>query len=67
MELSTRNQLRGTAKSIKSGTIMVEVVVDIGGHGVVAANTRASVERPATREGESTIVVIKATEVMLAR
>jgi molybdopterin-binding protein len=31
VELSTRNQLQGTVKSVKLGTIMAEVVVDIGG------------------------------------
>jgi hypothetical protein len=39
VKLSTRNQLRGTVKSVKLGTIMAEVVVDIGGQEVVAAIT----------------------------
>ena len=41
MELSTRNQLQGTVRSVKTGTIMAEVVVD-DGQEVVAAITRAA-------------------------
>jgi molybdopterin-binding protein len=67
MELSARNQLEGKVKSLSIGTIMAEVTVDIGGHDIVAAITRSSVERLALSEGDEVTVVIKATEVMLAR
>jgi molybdopterin-binding protein len=67
MQLSARNQLKGTVKSIKLGTIMSEVVVDIGGQEVVAAITRGSVESLGVKEGDAIVVVIKATEVMIAR
>jgi molybdopterin-binding protein len=67
MELSARNQLEGKVKSLSIGTIMAEVTVDIGGHDIVAAITRSSVERLALAEGDEVTVVIKATEVMLAR
>ena len=67
MELSARNQLEGKVKSLSIGTIMAEVTVDIGGHDIVAAITRSSVERLALTEGDEVTVVIKATEVMLAR
>jgi len=66
MALSARNQLQGTIKSVKLGTIMAEVVVDIGGQEVVAAITRGSAESLALTEGASVSVVIKATEVMIA-
>ncbi len=46
---------------------MAEVTVDVGGHEIVPAITRASVERLALAEGDEVTVVIKATEVMLAR
>ena len=49
MELSTRNQLRGMVTSVKLGTIMSEVVVDIGGQEIVAAITRGSASRRARR------------------
>ena len=67
MELSARNQLDGTVKDVKLGTIMAEVTVDVGGQEVVAAITRGSAERLGLSEGDEITVVIKATEVMLAR
>jgi molybdopterin-binding protein len=67
MELSTRNQLRGTVKSVKTGTIMAEVVVDIGGQEVTSAVTRGSVEHLQLAEGDAVTVLIKATEVMLGK
>jgi molybdopterin-binding protein len=67
MEISARNQLAGTVKSIKLGEVMAEVSVDVGGQEVVAAITRESVERLGLEEGESVTAIIKATEVMLAR
>ena len=67
MELSTRNQLKGTVTSVTTGTIMAEVVVDVGGQEVVAAITRGSVEQLALAEGDSVTVLIKATEVMLGK
>jgi molybdopterin-binding protein len=67
MELSTRNQLQGTVRSVQTGTIMAEVVVDVGGQEIVAAITRHSVERLGLGEGDSVTVLIKATEVMLGK
>ena len=67
MELSTRNQLKGTVKSVKLGTIMAEVVVDVGGQEIVAAVTRGGVEGLNLSEGEGVTVLIKATEVMLGK
>jgi molybdopterin-binding protein len=67
MELSARNQLRGTVNSVALGEIMAEVVVDVGGNQIVAAITRSSVERLNIKEGDEVSVVIKATEVMIAK
>ena len=67
LELSARNQLSGTVRGVKLGNIMAEVTVDIGGQEVVAAITRGSVERLGLQEGDAVTVVIKATEVMLAK
>ncbi len=66
MKLSARNQFSGTIKTIKLGNVMAEVIVDIGGHEVVAAITRGSAERLGLTQGSTVTVVIKATEVMLA-
>lgn len=66
MELSARNQLQGTVKSVTLGTIMAEVVVDLNGQDIVSAITRGSAERLGIVQGTQVTVVIKATEVMLA-
>ena len=66
MELSARNQLKGTVKSVTLGTIMAEVVVDLNGQEVVSAITRGSAERLGLHQGSEVTVVIKATEVLLA-
>jgi molybdopterin-binding protein len=65
VDLSARNQLKGTVKSVNLGAIMSEVVVEIGGQEIVAAITRGSVERLALQEGTEVTAVIKATDVMI--
>ena len=67
MELSARNQLRGTVTSVRLGTVMAEIAVDVAGQEVIAAITRSSAERLALQEGDAVTVIIKATEVMLAK
>jgi molybdopterin-binding protein len=67
MQLTAGNQLEGTVASVTTGTIMAEVVVDIGGQEVVAAITRSSAESLKLATGDSVTVVIKATEVILAK
>lgn len=65
--LSARNQLPGTIKSIKLGTVMAEVVVEVAGVEVVAAITRGSVESLGLKIGDEVRAVVKATEVMIAK
>jgi molybdopterin-binding protein len=65
VDLSARNQLKGTVKSVNLGAIMSEVVVEIGSQEIVAAITRGSVERLALQEGTEVTAVIKATDVMI--
>jgi molybdopterin-binding protein len=66
MEISARNQLQGTVKSVTLGAVMAEVVVDINGQEVVSAITRGSAERLGLAQGTPVTVIIKATEVLLA-
>ncbi len=65
MTISARNQLPGTVKSVVLGSVMAEVVVDVGGHEVAAAVTRHSAEQLGLSAGDEVTVVIKATEVMI--
>jgi molybdopterin-binding protein len=67
MQISARNQLKGKVTAITLGTVMSEVTVDVGGQALVAAITRGSAESLGLREGDDVTVVIKATEVMLAK
>ena len=66
MELSSRNQLQGTVKSVTLGNVMAEVVVDMNGQEIVSAITRGSAERLGLSEGSAVTVVTKATDVLLA-
>ena len=67
MELSARNQLKGTITAIKTGTIMAEVTLDVGGQTVVATITHASVERLNLQVGDQVSAIIKSTEVMIGK
>lgn len=66
MELSARNQLRGTVKSLTVDKIMAEVVVTLGdGQELVSVITASSAQRLKLEVGKPVKVVIKSTEVML--
>ena len=67
MAISARNQLKGTVKDVRLGTVMAQVAIDIGGQEVVAAITRDSVENLGIATGEQVTAVIKATEVMVMK
>ena len=67
MKLSARNQLPGVVASIKLGGVMAEVVVRVGEHELVSVVTRTSAEELGLAEGDEVTVVVKSTEVMLAR
>jgi molybdopterin-binding protein len=65
--ISARNQLEGTIKSVKLGTVMAEVVAQVGQFEIVSAITRASAEAMNLKAGDRVKIVIKATEVMVAK
>lgn len=67
MTLSARNQLPGTVKSVVLGTVMAEVVVDVGGHELVSAITRRAAENLGLTAGDAVTVVVKATEVLIEK
>jgi len=65
--ISARNQLKGTVKYVTLGTVMAEVVMDVGGTEVVAAITRHSSEAMDLKEGDRVTALIKATEVIVQK
>jgi molybdopterin-binding protein len=68
MELSARNQFKGTVKNIVTGGVMAEVTLDIGnGQEIVSVITKASAERLGLKEGVEATALIKSSEVLLAR
>jgi molybdopterin-binding protein len=67
MKLSARNQLKGKVRDVKLGTIMSEVVVQVGNQEIVAAITRGSAESLQVTAGDDVTVVIKSTDVMIAK
>ena len=68
LEISARNQLKGTVTKVVLGGVMAEVTIDIGGgNTIVSAITRGSVEQMNLAEGSEVIAVIKATEVLVAK
>jgi molybdopterin-binding protein len=67
MELSARNQLPATVKKVTLGSVMAEIVLDVGGHEVVSAITRGSAERLGLAAGDSVTALVKATEVMIGK
>jgi molybdopterin-binding protein len=67
MDISARNQLTGTVQSVKTGSVMAEIVVSVGAGTIAAVITDSSREHLNLREGDQVTVVIKATEVMIAK
>ena len=67
MQLSARNQLKGTVTSVRTDGLMAEVTVAIGDQEITSIVTRTSAERLGLASGDDVTVVIKSTEVMLAK
>ncbi len=66
MQLSARNVLKGTVKSIVPGAVNSEVTVELpGGQQLVSVITKASAERLGLAEGKEVSAVIKASNVMI--
>lgn len=67
MRTSARNQLPGTVRRVKLGGVMAQVDVAVGDNEVTSVITREAAEELALKEGDSVLVIIKATEVMLGK
>ena len=52
---------------MKLGNVMAEIVVDAGGNEFVSAITRTSAESLGLKQGDQVTVIVKATEVMIAK
>jgi len=67
MEISARNQLKGTVKEIKRGSVNGEVTVDIGGQIVTSSITLSSIDRLALKVGDAVVAIVKASDVMIGK
>jgi molybdopterin-binding protein len=66
MQISARNQLKGTVKGIRRGEAIANVEVDVAGQRLVASITVEAVEELGLGEGSAVTAVIKASDVMVA-
>jgi len=68
VKLSARNQLKATVTDVKLGEVMSTVVVSLpDGQVITSAITKASVEDLELSPGDDVLVIIKSTEVMIAK
>lgn len=67
VEISARNQLRGTVVGLHVDGVMAEVRVQIGDQELVSVITRSSVERMRLAIGDEVFAVIKSTEIMIGK
>jgi molybdopterin-binding protein len=67
MKISARNVLQGKVKSIVPGAVNSEVVVELpGGQQIVSVITKGSADHLQLKAGKDVLVVIKASNVMIA-
>jgi molybdopterin-binding protein len=66
MQISARNQIKGTVTNVKDGAVNAQVTVDIGGgNTVVSSITLESVKNLGIAPGKEVTVIVKASDVML--
>ncbi len=67
MELSTRNNFKGTVKKVELGTVNAEITIEIApGVEVVSVITKSSAERLQLAEGKEAYAFVKSTDVAIA-
>jgi molybdopterin-binding protein len=67
MKISARNVLKGKVKSIKSGVVNDEIVIELpSGAEIVSIITKSSAEDLALAPGKAVYAVIKASNVMIS-
>lgn len=67
MRISARNQIKGTVVEVKKGATTSHVRVDIGNGQIVTSSiTNEAVDDLAIKAGGKVVVVVKASDVMIA-
>jgi len=67
MEISARNQLKGTVTAIVRGAVTGEVSMTVGGQNVTASITLSSIDRLALKVGDQVVAIVKASDVMIGK
>jgi molybdopterin-binding protein len=68
LQFSARNQLKATVKSVKLGSVMAEIIVELpDGQEIVSAITGTSAEGLNLQAGDSVVAIIKSTDVMIGK
>ncbi len=67
MQISARNTLKGTVKTISVGAVNTEITLEIApGIEIVAVITKSSADRLALTEGKTAYAVVKSSDVIIA-
>jgi molybdopterin-binding protein len=66
MKISARNKLRGRVEQITRGAATANVRVSVSGMAMTAAITVDAVDELGLKPGSDVIVIVKASDVMLA-
>ena len=66
LKISARNQLPEKIIRIQPGSVMAEVVVQVGGQEIVSEITLGSVQGMGLKVGDQVWAIVKATDVMIA-
>ena len=67
LDISARNQLRGTVTAVTVDGVMAEVRLRIGDQELTSIITRGAAERLRLAVGDEVVAVIKSTEVMIGK
>jgi molybdopterin-binding protein len=67
LAISARNQLKGKITEVILGDVMAHITVRVGQSLVESVITRKSADEMKLKKGDTVNVVVKATEVMIAR
>lgn len=68
MKLSARNRFAGTVTDVKTGAVMAQVTIDIGGgNRIMSAIFADSVQDLALKKGDKVWAVIKSTDVIVIK
>ncbi|WP_414833971.1 TOBE domain-containing protein [Afifella sp. YEN Y35] len=65
MELSARNQLKGTVVEVLKGATTSHVRIDIGGTVITSSITNEAVDELGLKVGQEAYAVVKASDVMV--